>query len=43
MPEQAVGAGRQQGLAYVCRDFACQLPVDDPEALAAQLAPTALG
>jgi uncharacterized protein YyaL (SSP411 family) len=33
--------GRRDGLAYVCRDFACQLPVDSPEALAAQLTPTA--
>jgi hypothetical protein len=31
--------GRQDGLAYVCRDFACQAPVADPEGLLAQLAP----
>jgi hypothetical protein len=32
--------GRQDGFAYVCRDFACQQPVDTPEALRAQLTPT---
>ena len=30
--------GRADGLAYVCRDFACQAPVSTPEELAAQLA-----
>lgn len=25
--------GRTAGLAYVCRDFACELPVSDPDAL----------
>jgi uncharacterized protein YyaL (SSP411 family) len=29
--------GRDDGLAYVCRSYACQLPADDPAALAAQL------
>ena len=29
--------GREDGLAYVCRNFACQAPVDSPNALAAQL------
>ncbi|HYI62100.1 MAG TPA: thioredoxin domain-containing protein [Acidimicrobiales bacterium] len=29
--------GRQPGRAYVCRRFACQAPVEDPTALAAQL------
>ena len=28
---------RHDGRAYVCRNYACQLPVDDPAALAAQL------
>jgi uncharacterized protein len=28
---------REEGKAYVCRNFACQAPVDDPAALAAQL------
>jgi len=28
---------RQEGLAYVCRDYACQAPTSDPEELAAQL------
>jgi uncharacterized protein YyaL (SSP411 family) len=31
--------GRRDGLAYVCRDYACQAPVADTEALLAQLAP----
>jgi len=26
-------AGRTSGLAYVCRNFACELPVSDPDAL----------
>ncbi len=30
--------GRQDGLAYVCRNFACRAPVADPTALADQLA-----
>ncbi|CAB4539639.1 MAG: DUF255 domain-containing protein [Actinobacteria bacterium] len=29
--------GRRPGMAYVCRDFACQQPVDTPDALRAQL------
>ncbi len=29
--------GRHQGCAYVCRNYACQVPADDPAALAAQL------
>jgi uncharacterized protein len=29
--------GRSPGLAYVCRNYACQLPVDDVDALVAQL------
>ncbi|HET7489121.1 MAG TPA: thioredoxin domain-containing protein [Acidimicrobiales bacterium] len=29
--------GRADGLAYVCRDFACQLPASTPEELIAQL------
>jgi len=29
--------GRADGFAYVCRDFTCHAPVDDPAALAAQL------
>jgi hypothetical protein len=29
--------GRDDGRAYVCRNYACQLPAEDPEALAAQL------
>ena len=28
---------RSDGLAYVCRNYACQAPVDDPDALLAQL------
>jgi uncharacterized protein len=29
--------GRDDGRAYVCRNYACQLPAEDPEMLAAQL------
>ncbi len=29
--------GRDDGLAYVCRNFTCQAPTDSPEELAAQL------
>jgi uncharacterized protein YyaL (SSP411 family) len=29
--------GREDGKAYVCRDYACQAPVDSPDALLAQL------
>ncbi|CAN5779610.1 thioredoxin domain-containing protein [soil metagenome] len=29
--------GREPGLAYACRNFTCQAPVDDPDALVAQL------
>ena len=32
--------GRADGAAYVCRDYACQLPAGDVDALAAQLTPT---
>ena len=32
---------RQDGFAYVCRNFACQRPTDDVETLSAQLAPPA--
>jgi len=31
--------GREDGRAYVCRHYACQLPATDPETLTAQLAP----
>ncbi|HVF33020.1 MAG TPA: thioredoxin domain-containing protein [Acidimicrobiales bacterium] len=31
---------RQDGLAYVCRDFACRAPVGDVDALVVQLAPS---
>jgi uncharacterized protein len=31
--------GRDDGRAYVCRNYACRLPAEDPEALAAQLHP----
>src|ERR687891_22519 len=30
--------GRDDGRAYVCRSYACQLPAEEPEALMAQLA-----
>jgi len=29
--------GRDDGRAYVCRNYACQLPAEDPDALVAQL------
>jgi uncharacterized protein YyaL (SSP411 family) len=29
--------GREPGLAYVCERYACQRPVDDVDALVAQL------
>jgi uncharacterized protein YyaL (SSP411 family) len=32
--------GRQEGQAYVCRNYACHAPVDDPDRLLEQLAPT---
>ncbi len=32
--------GRDDGRAYVCRDYACQLPAADAATLAAQLAAT---
>ncbi len=32
-------AGRADGFAYVCRDFACQSPTATPEGLIAQLEP----
>lgn len=35
--ESPLWDGRADDKAYVCRDFACQAPVDTPEALAAQL------
>ena len=31
--------GRDDGKAYVCRSYTCQLPAEDPETLAAQLTP----
>ncbi len=31
--------GRSEGNAYVCRDFVCELPANDPVALTAQLRP----
>jgi hypothetical protein len=31
------GAVEGRPTAYVCRDYVCQLPVTDPEALARQL------
>ncbi|HET9611066.1 MAG TPA: thioredoxin domain-containing protein [Acidimicrobiales bacterium] len=34
-------AGRDEGAAYVCRNYACQLPAGDPATLARQLAPAA--
>ena len=30
--------GRDDGAAYVCRDYACRLPAEDPDTLALQLA-----
>ncbi len=36
--ESPLWEGRQDGLAYVCRDFACRAPVATPEDLLAQLA-----
>jgi uncharacterized protein YyaL (SSP411 family) len=33
-------AGREDGAAYVCRDYACQLPAHDPDTLTRQLAAT---
>ena len=30
--------GRRDGFAYVCRDYACQVPADSAEVLAGQLA-----
>ena len=35
--ESPLWEGRSDGLAYVCRDFACQAPVADADALLAQL------
>ncbi|HVE46529.1 MAG TPA: thioredoxin domain-containing protein [Acidimicrobiales bacterium] len=35
--ESPLWEGRQEGLAYVCRDFACQAPVSTAEDLVAQL------
>lgn len=37
--ESPLWDGRQDGFAYVCRDFACQQPADTPDALRAQLTP----
>jgi len=34
---------RQPGQAYVCHDYACQLPADRPETLASQLAESTTG
>lgn len=38
--ESPLWANRQSGAAYVCHDYACQLPVTTPEALAGQLTTT---
>ena len=35
--ESPLWADRATGMAYVCRNFTCNLPTDDPEALLAQL------
>ena len=35
--ESPLWADRADGMAYVCRDFTCRLPVDTVEGLAAQL------
>jgi uncharacterized protein YyaL (SSP411 family) len=35
--ESPLWENRPPGFAYVCRDYACQAPVDDPESLVAQL------
>ncbi len=32
--------GRSAGNAYVCRDYVCEMPVSEPEELAARLAPS---
>jgi uncharacterized protein YyaL (SSP411 family) len=37
--ESPLWDGRADGAAYVCRDYACNLPATDPDTLAAQLAP----
>jgi uncharacterized protein YyaL (SSP411 family) len=37
--ESPLWHARADGLAYVCQDYACQAPVDTPEALAALLEP----
>jgi len=34
-------AGRDEGAAYVCRNYACQLPASDPGTLTRQLVPAA--
>ncbi len=38
--ESPLWDSREEGVAYVCRNFACQAPVTDVESLAAQLEPT---
>ena len=35
--ESPLWSDRRDGFAYVCRDFVCAAPVQDSEALAAQL------
>ena len=37
--ESPLWAGREDGRAYVCRDYACQLPATDEDTLAGQLSP----
>lgn len=37
LPGSPLWEGREEGWAYVCRHFACNAPVDDPDALAALL------
>ncbi len=35
--ESPLWEGREDGRAYVCRNYACKLPAEDEAALAAQL------
>ena len=37
-PEAALLHGRSLGLAYVCRQGACRLPLDEPGSLSAEIA-----